>query len=55
MYAHTHMNVTPEIRQRVIEELQEDEDLKEWWDLCKEYVQMDYDALKTNKQKFLKT
>ena len=55
MYAHTHMNVTPEIRQRVIEELQEDEDLKEWWDLCREYVQFDYDALKTNKQKFLKT
>ena len=55
MYAHTHMNVTPEIRQRVIEELQEDEDLKEWWDVCREYVEMDYDALKTNKQKFLKT
>ena len=55
MYAHTHMNVTPEIRQRVMEELQEDEDLKEWWDVCREYVQMDYDALKINKQKFLKT
>ena len=55
MYAHTHMNVTPEIRQRVMEELQEDEDLKEWWDTCREYVQMDYDALKINKQKFLKT
>ena len=55
MYAHTHMNVTPEIRQRVMEELQEDEDLKEWWDACREYVQMDYDALKINKQKFLKT
>tara|TARA_B100001057_G_scaffold214081_2_gene214460 strand:+ start:17668 stop:18861 length:1194 start_codon:yes stop_codon:yes gene_type:complete len=55
MYAHTHMNVTPEIRQRVMEELQKDEDLKEWWDTCREYVQMDYDALKINKQKFLKT
>ena len=55
MYAHTHMNITPEIRQRVMEELQEDEDLKEWWDVCREYVQMDYDALKVNKQKFVKT
>ena len=55
MYAHTHMNVTPEIRRRVIEELQEDEDLKEWWDVCREYVQMDYDALKINEQKFVKT
>ena len=55
MYAHTHMNVTSEIRQRVMEELQEDEDLKEWWDTCREYVQMDYDALKINKQKFVKT
>ena len=55
MYAHTHINVTPEIRQRVVEELQEDEDLKEWWDVCREYVQMDYDALKINEQKFVKT
>ena len=55
MFAHTHINVTPEIRQRVIEELQEDEDLKEWWDVCREYVQMDYDALKINEQKFVKT
>ena len=55
MYAHTHINITPEIRQRVMEELQEDEDLKDWWDVCREYVQMDYDALKVNKQKFVKT
>ena len=55
MYAHTHINITPEIRQRVMEELQEDEDLKEWWDVCREYVQMDYDALKVNRQKFVKT
>jgi SpoVK/Ycf46/Vps4 family AAA+-type ATPase len=55
MHSHTHINVTPEIRQRVVGELQEDEDLKEWWDTCKKYVQMDYDALKVNKQKFVKT
>jgi hypothetical protein len=55
MYAHTHINVTPEIRQRVIAELQEDEDLKEFWDICREYVQMDLDALKNNQSKFLKT
>ena len=55
MHSHTHINVTPEIRQRVVGELQEDEDLKEWWDTCKKYVQMDYDALKINKQKFVKT
>ena len=55
MYAHTHINVTPEIRQRVISELQEDEDLKEFWDACREYVQIDLDALKKNQSKFLKT
>lgn len=51
-YSHTHMNITPHIRQHVINELQEDEDLKEWWDRCREIINWDYESLKNNQQKF---
>ena len=49
------MNITPHIRQHVISELQEDEDLKEWWDRCKEIVNLDYLDLNINEQKFQNT
>ena len=50
LHAHTHMNVTPHIRQHVISELQEDEDLKEWWERCKEIVALDmYSEKSTNR------
>ena len=52
MHAHTHVNVTPHIRQHVINELQQDEDLKEWWDRCRELVDIEYDCLKNNEHKF---
>ena len=52
MHAHTHMNVTPVTRQAVINELREDEDLKEWWDRCSEIIDWDYESLKNNQQKF---
>ena len=55
LFAHTHMNITPHIRQHVISELQEDEDLKEWWDRCKEIVNLDYLDLNINEQKFQNT
>ena len=51
MYSHTHMNVTPHIRQHVISELQEDEDLKDWWNRCRELVDYDYECLKNNQHK----
>ena len=51
-YGHTHMNITPHIRQHVISELQEDEDLKEWWDKCRKIVDWDYESLKINQHKF---
>tara|TARA_B100000927_G_scaffold254777_1_gene221188 strand:+ start:1032 stop:2240 length:1209 start_codon:yes stop_codon:yes gene_type:complete len=55
MYSHTHMNVTPHIRQHVISELQEDEDLKDWWNRCRELVDYDYECLKNNQHKFENT
>ena len=30
----------------------EDEDLKEWWDRCREIINWDYESLKNNQQKF---
>jgi len=55
MHAHTHMNITPTIRQSAIDELEKDEDLKEWWSTCREYVDLDYNSLKSNQQKFKNT
>jgi len=52
MHAHTHMNITPPLRQAVIKELEDDEDLKEWWDRCREIINWDYDSLKNNQHKF---
>ena len=48
----THLNITPTLRQQVIDELQEDEDLKEWWERCREIVDWDTDSIKNNQQKF---
>ena len=55
MYGHTHMNVTPHIRQHVMSELRDDEDLYDWWGKCHELVDIEYENLKINKHKFLKT
>tara|TARA_B100000614_G_scaffold163780_1_gene145690 strand:- start:479 stop:1690 length:1212 start_codon:yes stop_codon:yes gene_type:complete len=55
MYAHTHINVTPYIRQHVISELQEDKDLKEWWDRARELVDIEYKLIENNKHKIEKT
>ena len=55
MYGHTHMNVTPHIRQHVMSELRDDEDLYDWCGKCHELVDIEYENLKINKQKFLKT
>ena len=55
MYQHTHINVTPYVRQHVVSELQDDEDLKEWWNRCRELVNIDYELLKNNKHKIEKT
>ena len=52
MHGHTHVNVTPHIRQHVMNELQEDEDLKDWWSRCRELVDIEYECLKNNKHKF---
>ena len=52
MYSHTHVNITPHIRQHVISELQNDEDLKDWWSRCRELVDIEYECLKNNKHKF---
>lgn len=52
MHSHTHMNITPSTRQAVIKELEEDEDLKEWWDRCREMVSWDIESLKNNQHKF---
>tara|TARA_B100001175_G_scaffold127823_1_gene108765 strand:+ start:11428 stop:12573 length:1146 start_codon:yes stop_codon:yes gene_type:complete len=51
-HSHTHMNITPHIRQHVLSELQEDEDMKEWWDKCREFINLDYEGLKNNQHKF---
>ena len=48
----THLNITPTLRQQVIDELQEDEDLKEWWERCREIVDWDTDSIKNNQHKF---
>jgi len=55
MYQHTHINVTPYVRQHVVSELQDDEDLKEWWNRCRQLVNIDYELLKNNKHKIEKT
>ena len=55
MQAHSHMNLTQEIRQRVIADLQDDDDIKDWWKECRDIVELDYDALKSNQSKFVKT
>ena len=55
MQAHSHMNLTQEIRQRVIDDLQGDDDIKDWWKECRDIVELDYDALKSNQSKFVKT
>ncbi len=52
MFQHTHVNITPHIRQHVIDELQKDEDMKEWWDRCREIVDLEYSHLKNNQHKF---
>ena len=52
MHGHTHMNVTPHIRQHVISELQEDEDLYKWWARCKEIVSWDMETSKTTNTNF---
>ena len=55
MHAHTHMNVTPHIRQHVISELEQDEDLFTWWARCKEIVSWDIGDIKNNEHKFQNT
>ena len=55
MHSHTHMNVTPHIRQHVISELQADEDLKEWWVKCNDMVALDTIQINMNKHKFENT
>ena len=55
MHGHTHINITPHVRQHVMNELQEDEDLKEWWERCRELVDIEYECLKKNEQKFQNT
>ena len=55
MHSHTHMNVTPHIRQHVISELQADEDLKEWWEKCNDIVALDSIQINQNEQKFQNT
>jgi len=55
MHSHTHMNVTPHIRQHVISELQADEDLKEWWEKCNDFVALDTIQINMNEQKFENT
>ena len=55
MHSHTHMNVTPHIRQHVISELQADEDLKEWGVKCNDIVALDTIQIKMNEQKFENT
>lgn len=55
MHAHTHMNITPHIRQHVMSELQEDEDLKEWWEKCNDIVALDSIQINQNEQKFQNT
>ena len=55
MHGHTHINVTPHIRQHVISELQDDEDLYKWWGRCRELVDIEYECLKNNKHKFKNT
>jgi len=52
MHSHTHVNITPHIRQYIIDELQKDEDLKDWWDRCRELVDIDNFHLENNKHKF---
>ena len=55
LHAHTHMNVTPHIRQHVISELEQDEDLFTWWARCKEIVSWDIGDIKNNEHKFQNT
>ena len=38
-----------------MDELQKDEDLKEWWERCRELVDIEYECLKKNEQKFQNT
>ena len=46
------MNITPPLRQAVLNELKDDEDLKEFWDRCSEIIEWDYESLKINQHKF---
>ena len=55
MHGHTHVNVTPHIRQHVMSELQDDEDLYQWWARCRELVDIEYECLKSNEHKFKNT
>ena len=55
MHGHTHVNITPHIRQHVISELQDDEDLYQWWGRCRELVDIEYECLKKNQHKFKNT
>ena len=41
-----------DVKKKVIKELEEDEDLKEWWDRCREMVSWDIESLKNNQHKF---
>jgi hypothetical protein len=51
-HSHTHMNITPPLRQAVLNELKDDEDLKKFWDRCSEIIEWDYESLKINQHKF---
>ena len=55
MHSHTHINITPHIRQHVISELQDDDDLYQWWGRCRELIDIEYECLKKNEQKFQNT